>query len=86
MRRVSKEIIMKKVVMDITIIVWIVTIFALLMAGSFEISFNPWYIRFNKPLQLIGIILISAGICMIYHQGKIDSISENEKPGISIKD
>lgn len=70
---------------DITIFVWIVTLILLLMVGNLEISFNPLHIRFDKPWQMIGIILISVGIMMIYHQGELDS-TNNRNNEISIKD
>ena len=71
---------------DITIFVWIVTLILLLMVGNFEISFNPLHIRFGKPWQMIGIILISIGIMMIYHQGELDSTGNKRDNEISIKD
>lgn len=78
---------MKRTVIDITIIVWIVTLFLLLMVGDCEISLNPLHIRFGRPWQMIGLILISVGIMMIYHQGKLDSENKNnEDTEISIKD
>lgn len=70
---------------DITIFIWIATLFLLLLAGNCEISFNPLHIRFGKPWQMIGIILISVGIMMIYHQGELDSTG-NKNNEISIKD
>lgn len=72
---------------DITIFVWIVTLFLLLLAGNCEISFNPLHIRFGRPWQMIGIVLISIGIMMIYHQGELDSDNKkNENTEVSIKD
>lgn len=72
---------------DITIFVWIVTLIMLLLVGNFEISFSPLHIRFGKPWQMIGLILISLGIMMIYHQGELDSNNKkNENTEVSIKD
>lgn len=70
---------------DITIFVWVVTLILLLMVGNLEISFNPLHIRFGRPWQMIGLILISIGIMMIYHQGELDSTG-NKNNEISIKD
>lgn len=72
-------------VIGVTIIVWIVTIFMLLVVGNLEISFNPLRVHLGKPWQLIGIILISIGVAMMYHQGKLDS-NNNEETEISVKD
>lgn len=44
--------------------------------GGVKFSLNPLSIHFGKPYQLIGIILIIAGVLFLQHQERVSLIDE----------
>lgn len=70
---------------DVTIPILILTVIVLLFVGNTEINSKFPFIHIERPLCIIGVIVIALGISCFYYQGNSDAEKEYLEELDSIK-